>query len=465
MEKESSRPLGSPVDFQRAQGTTEFADWVENLPVPNQLPKPPDLSHLPSDILRSSTVETLIHQNEDLLSRLSISLRRNSQLEENIAQLEKNHRILQHRFSNQEDQLLVLKNKDSLIQNKYVDYETKIDQLKKDLKLFEIQYAELYATSQSQISSLKEKVLAFSKRVGRYARFRNRLRDLYKRSQKLQRELSHDNSRLLSQVALLTETQASLKKNLSVTLERLNTSEKRHSAEIADITARYEADLGETRQALQKASTELSEARQCFEKNIELENAVVLKDRKIQQLKTEHSTELELVKNQLVEQRKIAKENLVRSESLSLEIEELKDLIKAEKIQSSRLTDQVESLQILWRETNQEMEKLKQKNESLQKLNQQISVSLNENRRLLKLEKERNEGLTFSSNERISTLETQVNTLSSGVAKETSEASPNSRIKPQVIHHLQALIAEVQSGVDTTTSRSTDSATSPSSID
>ena len=49
-----------------------------NIPTPNQIPVPLDLSELPDHILRSGAVEALTNQNEDLMARLSVVLRKTS---------------------------------------------------------------------------------------------------------------------------------------------------------------------------------------------------------------------------------------------------------------------------------------------------------------------------------------------------------------------------------------------------
>ena len=58
------------------------------IPIPTNIPPPPSLENLPFDVLHSATVEMLIQQNDDLTSRLKINIRRNSQLEQKILDLE-----------------------------------------------------------------------------------------------------------------------------------------------------------------------------------------------------------------------------------------------------------------------------------------------------------------------------------------------------------------------------------------
>ena len=69
------------------------------------------------------------------------------------------------------------------------------------------------------------------------------------------------------------------------------------------------------------------------------------------------------------------------------------------------------------------------------------------------------ETLNFRTRDKISQLESQVHLLSTQVRDGESNGGLT-RIKPQVIDHLQSLIAEVQSGVETTPSLSSGEETS-----
>ena len=463
MEKESFHEAPG-ADAPDSVTDNDIQEFVSQLPVPNQLPQTPDLSHLPADILRSSTVETLIHQNEDLLSRLSLSLRRNSSLEENICQLEKKNRILAHKHSNLEDQIYVYKKKDDLIEGKYTKYEERISELKKDLKLFETQYTELYSTSQSRVADFKSRLALFSKRIGRYSRFKKRAIRIYKELKASHLELRQDHSRLLTEVATLTETGKAMKKNMAAAVERIQQMEKDHQRALAELTSSYEDQLQDKQKTTEIQSQEISaltddleKAKKVYESNVELENQVVHLERKISDQKAGFSTEIEELQAQLQEQRQLAKQKVLEVHTLEEQISEAREVRDVTLNENQRLTDQVESLQTLWRNNNEKLESLQQKYTSLQKLNQQISITLNDTRKALQNERDQKETLNFRTKDKIDQLESQVHLLSTQV-REDSGSTELSRIKPQVIDHLQSLIAEVQSGVETAPSLSSSEA-------
>ncbi len=98
---------------------------VGQIPLPDELPKRNDFSHLPKEILKSSTVENLISQNEDLMARLKVSLRRLSLLENENQRLIDDANKARIAQSSVADQVLVFKEKDSL-------WRQKVDQLERE---------------------------------------------------------------------------------------------------------------------------------------------------------------------------------------------------------------------------------------------------------------------------------------------------------------------------------------------
>ncbi len=462
MDKESF--LNTPNTLvSEATTDADIQEFVAQLPVPNQLPKSPDLSHLPADILRSNTVETLIHQNEDLLSRLSLSLRRNSSLEESISQLEKKNRILAHKYSNLEDQVYIYKKKEELIEGKYTKYEEKISELKKDLKLFELQYTELYSTSQLKSADFKLKLASFSKRIGRYSRFKKRALRLYRELQSNYQELQKNHSQLLTEMAVLTETHHSIKKNMAASVERIQQMKKDHQQTLADLTSGYEDRLEEIQNTSKTQEREISSLKEdlkknkhVYENNVELENKVLHLERKIIEQKSQSANEVEELQAKLQEQRQLAKQKVLEVHSLEEQICDINEQKTKTNDENLRLQDQVESLQSLWRNNNEQLESLQQKYTSLQKLNQQISITLNDTRKSLQNERDLKETLSFRTRDKIDQLESQVHFLSSQIRSKEPDGEL-SRIKPQVINHLQSLIAEVQSGVEATPSLSSKS--------
>ena len=90
---------------------TESSKTV-GVPIPTNIPSPPSLDSLPFDVLHSATVEMLIQQNDDLTSRLKINIRRNSQLEQKMLDLEQKIKEVSHFRENLELQMGVILEKE-----------------------------------------------------------------------------------------------------------------------------------------------------------------------------------------------------------------------------------------------------------------------------------------------------------------------------------------------------------------
>jgi predicted nucleic acid-binding Zn-ribbon protein len=145
------------------------------VPTPDQVPKPVNLKHLPESILKSGAVNTLIQQNEDLLSRLSIHLRRYAKLEEELeARSQEIHRLTANE-SHWKDQVLIVERKAELIEERTKDTRTENENLRRDVQLLETRYSELYARSKEQIEGLRNEKELYRKKSERLARYRHRI--------------------------------------------------------------------------------------------------------------------------------------------------------------------------------------------------------------------------------------------------------------------------------------------------
>lgn len=118
-------------------------DAVKNIPLPNQLPKGMDFSEVPQPTLKSSTLESVISQNEDLMARLSMSLRKTNQLEERCAVLEKDNNSYGAKFETLREQVLLLKEKDSISSSRHRELAEEATVSQSQLKRLEKIYAEL----------------------------------------------------------------------------------------------------------------------------------------------------------------------------------------------------------------------------------------------------------------------------------------------------------------------------------
>jgi chromosome segregation ATPase len=85
------------------------------------------------DLVRSSTVENLISQNEDLMSRFKIALRRMHNLESENQKLQKQIQDIQYDLTSQEDLKLLHDEKQNTLRFKIQELENSLEGIKTEL--------------------------------------------------------------------------------------------------------------------------------------------------------------------------------------------------------------------------------------------------------------------------------------------------------------------------------------------
>jgi hypothetical protein len=202
---------------------------VEKIPLPTHLPRKLDLSILPENVQKSGAIDSLIRQNEDLMARLNVSLRRHSILEEQAGKFENTLKQLQDRNEALADQVLVYREKDRLQGNSRKTSERQIQELKDQVSLLEIRYAEYYAVSREKLDYLSTKVERTTRRLARYKSYRTRINRLSKdrkkeAEQRIQR-LDHENQKLTSRLQQETLSLSELRVKLGEAVDHIQRRE------------------------------------------------------------------------------------------------------------------------------------------------------------------------------------------------------------------------------------------------
>lgn len=113
-----------------------------NVPTPETLPKRIDVSHLPHEVTKNSVLESVLDQNDDLMARLSVTLRRISSLEEQVVHFKNLEAETRSEYENLKDQVLVLRAKARCVQERQDDYDQRYNKLKSELEFLQIKYEE-----------------------------------------------------------------------------------------------------------------------------------------------------------------------------------------------------------------------------------------------------------------------------------------------------------------------------------
>ena len=423
-----------------------------NIPTPDRIPKGVNLKHLPENILKSGAVNTLIQQNEDLLARLSIHMRRYAKLEEELEdQTQEIHRLPINE-SVLKDQVLIVERKAELIEERTQDTRTENENLRRDVQLLETRYSELYSRSKEQIEGLRQEKELYRKRSERLARYRHRI---LKISSEIRSELSKarfHSQKTEAEYAVLNESFQALRQRMAASAEHIQNQEKEHQSQIAQLTESYENRLttleqmlSESHGKIQSLELDCANIQEIEESKVQLENKIILLERKSSDSKSDFEKQLHEIQLQMRTFREEAKERTFENQQLINDKAELDEALTKAEARCEDLNNQVESLQVVWSKNNSLLEQEKEKNNSLQKLNQQVSLSLNEARQDIKRLKEAQETARLKNADLIRSLESQIR----GLVKKNSDSadSESATVDPQRLARIESLIAEVQSGM------------------
>jgi chromosome segregation ATPase len=344
---------------------------VKSIPLPNQLPKGMDFSEIPVTAFKSSTLETLISQNEDLMARLSVALRKGSEQDEKVAAFERETQTLRTRFETLKEQYLLIQDKDRLACQRTTALHEDNVALKVKISKLEKMYSDIFVQAQ-----------AIQRRLVHLERYRARVKKV-SHSLRLRRQ---DVQRLQ---ALVDE------------------KDQQHS----QIIDSYENKLETVRAEVETLRQKAAERDRLYDLNVALENNAVYEQRQTAAYREDSDNRLAQNARELASLRMELKETLIACETAKQEAETLRSEVPNLKFANEQLVEQVESLQALWSHKQRETEQLSEKNKSLQKLNQSISLNLNQQRKEIHALNQQIEREGFQAQEKIKTLMREIQML------------------------------------------------------
>lgn len=351
--------------------TRELDDRVKNIPLPTQIPRGVDFTEIPAAALKSATLESLISQNEDLMARLSVTLRKTNEFESKNHQLEQENQAIKARFETLKEQFLLLQEKDRMGALRNFQILEENAQQKHQLERMEKLYADIF----SQAKAFQNKVIKLERNQARLRKGAKAVQERAKIVSRMERELVD-----------LKTTQAS----------------NRNS---------YESRLADTIGLVESLKNKAQERDEMFEAKTKLENQLI-HERRQADLKIHESEErIAILEKQSTDLRIEVKELLVDRESKMQEVARLTEDLPNIQADRQRLIEQVESLQALWNHKQRELEQAEEKNKNLQKLNQSISLTLNDQRKNLHSLESELETERMTSQETIRSLNKEIQML------------------------------------------------------
>jgi chromosome segregation ATPase len=371
----------SGIDFTGGPGE----EWkLEKVPLPNQVPAGLDFSQIPQSIIKSGVVDALISQNDDLMSRLGVAIRRVASLEEKLSDSRLETERYRSQYDNLNDQLLVLKEKSRSLYERKDREEGEYTDLQDQVRLLEIRYGELYAQSQNKEALLLKQFEKETKELNRLKRYRARVA----RAAEGLKKAAHEKWQAEVKFAQSEKTQESLRTSLNESAQYIQEITKEHKLHSQKLIEQYETRITEFKTKLAEVvqqNENLGEKVHTFDALIEekmrIENQVVLLERREQEEKVRTSAEISDLQKALARYRNEAKELAIELETTTTEFQAAQTELAQTATDKKALEEQVDNLQVLWRNQQLQIEKSQEKVNSLQKLNQELSIAINQYRR------------------------------------------------------------------------------------
>jgi chromosome segregation ATPase len=386
---------------------------VKKIPLPSQMPRGIDFTEIPASAMKSSTLNGLISQNEDLMARLSVALRKIHELEQTISAFEGEKKALHSRFQTLREQFMVLEAKDRNTTQRTLKQHEENLSLRQEGSKIEKLYADLY----HQAKAMQVRLVRLERYRARIRKVAGPMQEKAKRINLLEEEIVGFRRTLNAQKISLNEEFENKQLELETRIEALR-------VEHAKTTEALEAKVTAAEQRADGLQSKANERDRMFEDLLKIENQRIFEQRQFEQSRTEADRIVGQAEIETSSLRMQLKDILVDRESKAQELIRLTAEIPNLRERNQNLVEQVESLQTLWNHKQHEIEQQEEKNRSLQKLNQTLSVNLNQQRKEIhqlqvELDKEK-----FSAQEKIKTLVTEIQLMRTQMPGGTDGGGP-----------------------------------------
>lgn len=358
--------------------TTESTGIPATIPLPDELPPRPNLSSIPREILATSTVENLISQNEDLMARLKVSLRRLSTLEMENKRVVEEAAQAQQRVRLADDQVQVFREKDSAWKAKAMEFQRQRDAVEQQLQ-----------ASREEIQKLQthlNEVLADRFRLKRYQeKIRTQVKphmvQLKDYAQGLELRLKESESSQSRKDAQIQDLRDQVLRLSQSSKAQIDIMEKRFHDTVRsyeDQVRHLEKEAEGLRSATKDLEVRVERLRKTEQRCDQLENEVI----ELRRQREEINAKLESENRAWIERTEgVNRENArLQIENEDLKQKTLGDYDRIRELEQIRidLQSQLDSMRFLWQSRNDENDRLKVALGALEKLNLELSRKLQE---------------------------------------------------------------------------------------
>lgn len=353
---------------------------LANVSLPHQIPPAPKLENLPTRVLHTATVETLIDYSEDLASRLKVHLRRGGQLEQQIIDLENQILDSERMRAALQAQVEILREKDRSISEKNQASETKAQRIADELSLARLEGSEL-ASRNKELHLQLQRVQSFKRRVKRWVAPGMFVRQ--KTIQDLKIRILDYEAEVLRLNANCTNLRNDLQ-HLKTESDRRLTSGERDRARLVDQyekrVSQMEMENSQVRDELIRANERLAVLDQTTTESARANNEKVFFERRAEEFETRLKSEtsrLQGTLNDLAAECATLRASVEAARGQRETSDQARDEAEASRAKAEA---QLLNLREVWQENSVRLQALEAQNEALEKLNGDLSKRLIEAR-------------------------------------------------------------------------------------
>ncbi len=357
---------------------------IENLPLPMDVPQPPSLDRIPPRILHAATVETLISHNEDLTSRLKVHIRRNSQFEGELVELELELEEAELARQSLAAQIEILREKDRAFAEKASIFDGRLERLTEDLALTRTENTELHRKNREFSAALilrTSQLDALRRRLNRWVRpgLESRQAQIIALTQQLD---AHSN-----EVSRLNAALSVLRQELQHSRTEADRKTGGFERDRARLVEQYETTIQTLQNSLKSAQGDLTKANEkasaldrMTSETARTTNERVFFERRSEELEGQLKNETDRLRGTIEDLAKECATLRASNETQRQLKEELETRMHATEAEQVKATSQLHSIREIWKETSLRAQALESKNEALEKLNAELSKKMMEKR-------------------------------------------------------------------------------------
>lgn len=430
----------------------ELNQEVKTIPTPNKLPQKPNPKDIPLSALKSGAIESLMEQNDDLMARLNISLRRIALLEEEINSVQNEANENHKKYENLKDQVLIIKAKAQAISQREDSRNEKEESLKSKILFLETAYNEVFNEKETLEKGYIEIESKLQKLLAREKKYSNSLKEVAKKLRFSLHESNNTNLELSKNISFQERKINDLRNNLEKSTEYIKKQSKEQQEKIEQLTQGYEQTIERIESTLNERNTQLTtlegrdrELTQLQDKYIKLENQIIFEQRKHEEYRIKTQAEVADLTSNFQRHKKELHAQALENQEHKKNLKEQRLKINEQHSKINKLQEQVESLQALWHDSQMQLEKNIEKNKALQALNQKISINLNQSKKDNNDLRQKLDKLHFCTTSDLKTIRKKVNTLS-----EIKSTAPNHNPEEHsnLLDKIDSLLTEIHTGYE-----------------